>query len=142
MKNHRNCRLVILLFFLVYGVSPLTYDLSSRSLTAGAGLGTAALSFSNASLYLLETLYGAIARPFNAGEDPPAKRILIRKKVAVTRGKDIIVLKLTRAVSHPSAPVDLRSLATTGSVASVPTSLKRSAEYMPLSSGLSPPVPS
>ena len=143
MKSHRNCGLVVLLFFLIYAGSPLTYNLTEGRHSAASALGTAAHSFSNVTLYLLEALYAAIARSDDDDQDQglPSKHILISKKWAIHRGNNDILYRSAHTVNHLSEALNIRRMFTV--IASIidldqywP---KKSDEYRPLASGLSPP---
>lgn len=142
MKSLHRCRLVILLFFLLYAVSPVTYNLTAGPHAAASTLETASRSFSSATLFLLEALYAAIAGSDDHDADLPVNRILIKKTCAVHRGNNNLGFKLVHATKHVSASVDLRSTFTIdgGSVDLILSWSDKSDEYRSLSSGLSPPV--
>lgn len=79
----------LVFFFLLYGLSPLTYDLSAKPFSSNLSRAASERSFRNASLYIVEVLCEAFFQP---DEDQPdndtsPNRVLIAKKSAVHRGR-------------------------------------------------------
>jgi hypothetical protein len=141
MKRHRIYLMALVLFFLLYGLSPLTYDLSAKSISSDSSRATSKRSLRNASIYIVEVLCEAFSPP---DEDEPENdsspnRVLIAKKSAVHRGKFDIVPQSGRIpVIAPADPRPYSSIETER--AEIRWSWDRkSSGCLSLSSGLSPP---
>jgi hypothetical protein len=143
MRRHRTFKIALVVFFLLYGLSPLTYDLSAKSVTFRQSGGTPGRTFRNASLYLIEILYEAFSQP---AEDEPENesspnRVLITKKSAVQRGRLDLVSQSGRVAVFAPAPADPRQYSGIEyERAEIRWSmLRKNSDCLPLSSGLSPP---
>ena len=107
MKGHRTNKIVLLVFFVLYALSPLTYDLSVKSITSDPSRGTSEQSFHKTSLYLIEALYEAVFPPDEPKDESLPNRILIKKKSIVRRGRPDLVSQSGRiavfAAADPTA---------------------------------------
>jgi hypothetical protein len=141
MRRHRTFKIALVVFFLLYGLSPLTCKLSAKSVTFRQSGGTSGRTFRNASLYLIEILYDAFSQP---AEDEPENesspnRVLITKKSAVQRGRLDLVSQSGRvAVFAPADPRQYSGIEYER--AEIRWSMvRKNSDCLPLSSGLSPP---
>jgi hypothetical protein len=141
MMLHQRCRLILLFLFLVYAVSPLTWNFIAGPRPAAPDAGAPARSVSSATLYLLDLLYAAVSGSEEHDQDVPENRILLKKKWAVHRGSNIVSrpAPAIQQLSAAAAPCPAGAIAagTAGWARPWP---KKPDAYLPLSSGLSPPL--
>ena len=142
MTKYRTWKTVLAAFFLLYALSPLTYDLSAKSSTSSLSWGASGRSIRNASLYLVEVLYHAFSRSEEPESDPSPKRVLIRKNSAVQRGRFDLVPQSGRIAFFAAADLTARQhFSIEGEQAEITRSWPRkSSGCLPVSSGLSPPT--
>lgn len=142
MKTPRICRTTFILFFLLYALSPLTYDLSAPSLATGAQRGDPGRSLRNVSLYLIEALYEIFVPPSEPLDESSPNRVLIRKKSAVSRGRFDPVPQTCLSAVFAAATLTGPLHFSPGSqhYAVVPRWCDKSSACLPVSSGLSPPL--
>jgi len=141
MKGYQSYRLVILISFLVYAVSPLTYNLTAGLPSVGADPAAKTRSFTNVTLFVLEALFEAITQNDGQDEELPANRILIKKKWAVNRGRRELIPELPHAkkqIVADTAPCPFFPLPGKLFEPGLPTTGKAEVR-LPRSSGLSPP---
>ncbi len=139
MTSHRVLKILLLLFFTVYAVSPVAIDISAQSLSKITA--TAAPSFT-ATLYMVEILFG----PLSGGEDEtdaqdPARHVLVFKKKALHRGRYDAVHRHCSGVKHCLIPpvADPAPPALGWSAAPRGRMCRRSSAPLPTFSGRSPP---
>jgi hypothetical protein len=127
MSHNRSCKVLILLFFSLYAISPIVYGINANGVP-DASSGKAA-SLSPATLYLIEVLYDAITGSSDQGDREPGQHILVLKKKALHRGRTNGVDTTRSAVKVALAlePLPLRPL------------FRRNCALLPVFSGLSPP---
>jgi hypothetical protein len=142
MKRHRFHKVAFLLFFALYAISPLTYDLSAHSITPlFPSHGSSERSFRSTSLYLIEILFETFSPDVDADSQSSPNRVLINKKSAVHRGRFDLVPQSGNVVVFAAA--DLTACQYEGitdkRAESIRPQLRKSCDCLPLSSGLSPP---
>jgi len=142
MKKFRTCNVALMVFFLLYALSPLTYNLTEKSITSDLFRGMSERSLRNASLYLVEALYEAFFPPDESGKDPSPNRVLIRKNSAVQRSKFDAVPQSGNSAVFSTADLTACLHFSLGSERAeiVWPWLGKSSGCLPLSSGLSPPL--
>jgi hypothetical protein len=141
MKRHRIYMIALVFFFLLYGLSPLTYDLSAKPFSSNLSPAASKRSFRNASLYIIEVLCEAFSQP---DEDQPdndssPNRVLITKKSAVHRGRfDLFPQSGRMPVLTPADPEPYHKIENERAEVNW-SRLGKSSGCLSQSSGLSPP---
>jgi hypothetical protein len=142
MKRHRICKIALVLSFLLYALSPLTYDLSARSMLSTISPEASERTFRNASLYLIEILYEVFFDPQETEKESSPNRVLIRKKSALQRGRYTLVAHSSPSATFAAAALTSReqfSIAVARAEIIRPW-FRKCDRCLPLSSGLSPPI--
>jgi len=142
MKRHKLHKIALMVFFLLYAVSPLTYDVSTKSSTSDLSRGTSKRTLREASLYLIEVLYVAFSGPEKRENGPAPNPLLITKKSAVLRGRFDLVPQSDRIAAFvPSDPTARHYFNIEDERVEIMRSwLRRSYACLRLSSGISPPL--
>ena len=135
-------KIALLVFFVIYALSPLTYDLSARSVTSDLCRGTSERSVSTISLHLIEVLCEAFAPPDDPINRSSPKSVFIKKKSAIQRGRFDLAPLSGRIASFATADLTAFqhfSIERAGTEISRPW-LRKNNDCLPHSSGLSPPL--
>jgi hypothetical protein len=139
MRVHRSCKLLVLVFFGVYSISPVAYGIAAHTSPAGQTKGAHASVKS--TIYLLEVLYDSLTHKDEADGRKPAKHVLVAKKKALARGRSNTVFGRRSGAVHalvPSAP-DTEEYSRGEKTLPLRTRLRRTGALLPVFSGLSPP---
>jgi len=136
------CKIALVLSFLLYALSPLTYDLSARSMLPAMSPKASERALRNASLYLIEILYEVFFDPQETERESSPNRVLIRKKSALQRGRYTLVAQSSPSAAFAAAALTAQeqfSIAVARAEIIYPW-LRKCGRCLPLSSGLSPPI--
>jgi hypothetical protein len=138
MPHHRPCKVLILLFFSFYAVSPIVYSTNANVPAASRANDT---SISNATLYLFQVLYNAIARSDDEDDRETEQHLLVIKKKALHRGRtDGVDTARSAATVALALPAPLLMAAAPGREPRPLRPLfRRNCALLPVFSGLSPP---
>lgn len=144
MRKHRFSKYLILLSFMLYAVSPLTYSIRGSGPAGSLPRDSTGISFRNATLLVLDILYSSIAQDTPADEGPSPDRVLIRKNHAVQRGRyDLSPSPAKASVSFHNDAFRRLFFASFFETAGLSQPLvRRTSGHLPSSSGLSPPASS
>jgi hypothetical protein len=133
--------IALVFFFLLYGLSPLTYDLSAKSFNSNRFPATSDQSFRNASLYIIQVLCEVFFQPDEdqPDNDPSPNHVLITKKSAVHRGRfDLVPHSGRMPVLTPADPQPYHEIEIERAEVSW-SWLGKTSGCLSQSSGLSPP---
>lgn len=141
MKRNLTGKIALVVFFSLYALSPLTYDLSTKSISCDLSRRMSERSLRNASLYLIEVIYDSFSGANEPENESSPDRVLIKKNGAVLRGKFDLFPKYNHIAAFAAADPSARCSIHLGKeqIKIEQVRFKKNSACLPLSSGLSPP---
>jgi len=142
-RKHKIFNAALFILFFIYAVSPLTssFDRSKKYLR-----GESTFRAKDVSIFFVDFLYHVISKGDDAESGQPDDEnanIIVKKKRALTRKLDKTSLVITAIVSH-IVPMDLFAFSGQPNIeiafADHKTNTKTFKGFLPLYSGLSPPI--
>ena len=140
--RHRLCNISLVLSFLLYALSPLTYDLSARSTLLNKPPEANERVLHNASLYLIEILYEVFLDAHESEGESSPNRVIIKKKSSVQRGRYVLTTRSAGKAVFTAADTSFQGQfsISTEQAAVIRPWLRKNDYCQPLSSGLPPPL--